>query len=124
MPPLGFHELVAHSRRNDGYLGSRVRECERLPRAHQAAADDDRLDTLAVERDSEITHRNWPRLSDASRKTTYNNTTLPKVTADIRAARLACQPRNTRPSTRALTASQAARPQMSCGSTSARYSSE
>src|SRR5689334_11116085 len=110
---FGFGHLLADLRRDDSDLSAGISQCERFASAYSPAANDDGLDALTVQCDREITHRNCPRLSDASRNTTYNRTTLPKVTADMSAARLACQPRNTRPRTSALTASQAASPQMS-----------
>ena len=93
---------------------------ERFAGANGAAADDHRGQSLAVKRDRKVAHRNCPRLSDAILKTTYRATTLANVTVDMMAARRACQPRRSRPSTRALTPIHAPSPQMICGRTSAR----
>src|SRR5438445_3146128 len=121
---LRILELGSRQRRDDSHRRTSFYQRQCFARPYSAATDHHCGDTLSVQGDGEVAHRNCPRFSDAMRNTTYNAMTLAKVTADIRAARRACQPLSNRPNTSALTPSQAAIPQMVCRLTPARQSNE
>src|SRR4051812_7627764 len=121
---MRFFQIRSYGGGNNCHGDSGVGECQRLSGPDRSATEYDGGDTLAVQCDRKVAHRNCPRLSEARRNTTYSATTLAKVTADMTAARLACQPRSTLPSASALTPSQAPTPQMICVTTTARYSNE
>src|SRR2546423_15221493 len=80
-------QLPSHFRGDDGYRcsGSDQREC--LTSADDAAANNHGGDPFTMQRDREIAHRNWPRLSDAMRKTTDKEITLAKRAAHLHRGR-------------------------------------
>src|SRR2546423_14805176 len=70
MHTLRFREFLGYLRSDYRYLCACFNQRQRFARADGAAADNDGFDAFAMQRDWEVTHRNWPRLSDAMRNTT------------------------------------------------------
>src|SRR5215216_1843064 len=84
--PLGILQFRRYPDRHDLHHGAGLNESADLAGANSATADDHGANAFTVQRNRQIAHRNWPRLSDTMRKTTYSATTLAKVTADMSAA--------------------------------------
>ncbi len=65
-----FDEVGRYRRRYDTNRRTRSQQRERLPRSNPAAADYERKDLLAIERNGQRAQRNCPRSNVRARKTT------------------------------------------------------